>query len=1047
MTLLHPAGFYVLRRPLLPVDEVFSLLHRTATGHPLEAELLPVFREPVMQEAIYLASPGLYDLLQTWLGGGPVPHREKFLKTMLKYLLRAGTRCTPFGLFAGCTSPGHFASRTALAFRADKPLRKHYRLDAHCAARITGYLIDEPAIRAELCCYPNTSLYPVGDKYYYTCCAPESAARRFTVCSVEASPYLKRILHEAQHGARMVQLAGCISGADVPYPEAEAFVQDLIREQVLVTELEMPVTGPDPLARLLDKLAALPGANVHQEALREVQTLLRQDDVPVKHAFRIKALLQRHFPLLQGESLLHADLHFPMESNTLPDGVIASLTKTLGKLLVLNQRTYQPDLEDFKNRFYERFEEQEVPLLLALDSEAGVGYRTGARPPAGYSPLLEDLSLPDFGPEPATTIRWDAWKEFVLRKYATALAEGAKEIVLTDEDLAALGQPGGKAGSQLPQSFAALGNLIAGSEEALDRGDFMFNLHVVAGPSAVNLLSRFCATDPQLLENVRACVQAEEAGQPDVIFAEVVHLPESRAGNIVQHPVLYRHEIPYLAPSAVDEGHQVAIEDLLVSVWRGREVRLRSRKHGKRVIPRHTTAYNCGRGLPLYKFLCDLQFQECSLNLHWHWNVLEKQLFLPRVRYRNVILSRSTWTLSAERHLPEPGTAAGDAARLAALRTALAMPRYVQMALHDNELLIDFENGHCMALLRDELLKNGTVILKEFLQTPDQCFLPAAGGRCTNEIIIPFEAPAPVIGPAPPAQSGTVRRRFAPGSEWLYLKIYTGEKYADALLKGVVGRLAEELLGEGLIDQWFFVRYRDPHPHVRVRFHGCPPQGFYQATLDRVHQVLSGPLEQGLVHRIQFDTYVREIERYGHSTMELWEHLFFVNSRLVTGFLRLIDADALEQYRWLFALSGIDAVLDDFNYSAADKSRLFKVLEQPYFEEVKGQTQLRKQLREKYAKDLGGTGAFGEVFPASLRDQLHRLLNEYSAGNRLVAGTLATLAGPAGYPLDTVLSNHIHMFINRLFVSHQREHEFVLYHYLYRYYAALVARGNAATGN
>ena len=78
---------------------------------------------------------------------------------------------------------------------------------------------------------------------------------------------------------------------------------------------------------------------------------------------------------------------------------------------------------------------------------------------------------------------------------------------------------------------------------------------------------------------------------------------------------------------------------------------------------------------------------------------------------------------------------------------------------------------------------------------------------------------APRPAPAPPP---AVRRRFPPGSEWLYAKLYTGAATADRVLRDVVGPVTRSALRAGAVDGWFFIRYGDPDWHLRWRLHGDP---------------------------------------------------------------------------------------------------------------------------------------------------------------------------------------------------------------------------------
>src|SRR6185436_17553588 len=151
-------------------------------------------------------------------------------------------------------------------------------------------------------------------------------------------------------------------------------------------------------------------------------------------------------------------------------------------------------------------------------------------------------------------------------------------------------------------------------------------------------------------------------------------------------------------------------------------------------------------------------------------------------------------------------------------------------------------------------------------------------GRFAHELIVPFvrSAAPPTRATTPaPIQKTHIARRSPPGSEWLYAKIYCGTTSADRVLVNVVAPVIRAANEQGWIDGWFFIRYADPEPHLRVRLHGDP------AVL---HSSVAPALNAALAleshaWRVQLDTYEREIERYGGDEgMLMAERIFHVDS-------------------------------------------------------------------------------------------------------------------------------------------------------------------------
>ena len=80
-----------------------------------------------------------------------------------------------------------------------------------------------------------------------------------------------------------------------------------------------------------------------------------------------------------------------------------------------------------------RYEDQEVPLVWALDAESGIGYAGHQNGNADHTPLVDDIVTGDTRQEDSIT--WTNMSKFQLRKLHECLRESRSEIVLTEKDL------------------------------------------------------------------------------------------------------------------------------------------------------------------------------------------------------------------------------------------------------------------------------------------------------------------------------------------------------------------------------------------------------------------------------------------------------------------------------------------------------------------------------------------------------------------------------------------------------------------------------------
>ena len=732
--MIRAENFYVIRTPLLPVNITTELNH--ITNATLTAFIKETFRDEYLQEAIYIASPELYQELQKWLPGNSTNEKEnyKLAAALYRYLLRMSTRCTPYGLFAGCAT-GEAADHTAIRLNNKNEHRKHSRLDMNYVAELATAITAVPDIAAQLRFYPNNSLYAAGKQYRYAAYTVKNKIRNYYLTAVNQSPYLDKILHTAAHGATLKDIrSSIVSEADqISEEEADEFIAELLQNQLLVNELTPTVTGEEFFVHLQQRLKALSHTEAFTTPLSRIQQLLQEQQTGITKYTDTHALVKSMLTDTSSKDLVQTDLFLSTSSNTLSHTIINELAAQIAQLWKLAATNKNADLQNFCQAFQQRYEEQEVPLSIALDTEAGIGYGAHNNSNADHTPLVDDIQA---AARAATSSSpRNKMQEFQLQQLHQCLRDGKKIITITKEQLDTLKD---KDVPALPESMYLMGSILSHSAAAVDNGDYLFDMNGCSGPSAANLLGRFCHGDEKLAYKVKECLAAEEAADPGKIYAEVIHLPESRTGNILMRPRLREYEIVYLANSHTPEAFQLHLSDLMVSVQRGKVV-LRSERLNKIIVPRLSTAHNYRNGLPVYKFLCDLQNQDYHTGIAWQWQLPGEVSFFPRVQYGHVILSKSSWVLH-KKSWPALATAAASdyPAIFREIKTQLDLPRYVVITEGDNELPADLDNEVAVHLLVTQLLKKEQITLQEFLHTPDNCWIEGPEGKHTNEFIIPL---------------------------------------------------------------------------------------------------------------------------------------------------------------------------------------------------------------------------------------------------------------------------------------------------------------------
>ena len=467
-----------------------------------------------------------------------------------------------------------------------------------------------------------------------------------------------------------------------------------------------------------------------------------------------------------------------------------------------------------------------------------------------------------------------------------------------------------------------------------------------------------------------------------------------------------------------------------------------------------TTAHNFSMTtLPVYQFLCDLQYQQIR-SIGWQWGVLDNRPFLPRVSYGKYILSKAKWTLNKDeiKALDQKNDET-FIQQFTGLRKKKNLPEYVLLSQGDNELMLHLKNIFCLKLLLAEVNKSEAVILTESLDTPESCWIKSPDGHHAGEFIFTFsrKKTEPVNNPvtlAEPGKEKSIKRFFPVGSEWLYAKIYCGTKTAEKILVDVIKPFTEELLSKKIIDKFFFLRYHDAGNHIRIRFHKAGSAGFWKKIINQLQKLLQPYMSSQLVYNIQFETYQREVERYGFDTMHLSEEIFFHQSVAVLNFISMLDGDDGEQYRWQIALKAIDLFLDGFHYTIEQKRDLIKMLDKSFAGEFNIKTAEQKKISERFSThkqmvQLVMSDAWKE------NEDLKRAIPVFQINNDSYIKCIEDImTSPSVHQdmqqLNRLMPGYLHMFINRIFVSNQRKTELVIYDYLFRYYESKMVREKKA---
>ncbi|MFF2148072.1 lantibiotic dehydratase [Kitasatospora sp. NPDC058190] len=837
-------------------------------------QLNAALADPLLREAVAVSSPSLSRVLDRVEAGLPVMPKQmrKAARAVTRYRLRMSDRATPFGLMAGVAT-ARFADRPAVRW-GGRP-RKAARPDQEWLTGLVAALERELPVLRGLRVTANDLCQVRGDRLVLPHLPAPGTEQRTAgrEQSIRHTATIRTVLDHAAEPLRWTELHRAVT---IAHPQVDGAAVDwllgeLVRTQVLLTDLLPPLEQPDPIGHLLARLPTLPIAT----ELRAVQDQLASYErtAPGEGLPRWRALTERMRRLHPAERLVQVDLGLDVDVRLPPD-VRTEVERAAHVLWAVSAGRPGPaHLRQYHEDFMERYGlGRAVPLLELLDPERSLGAPAGYQLPRSTRPLRPG--------EPA-----DPRDELLLALAQRAAASGERELLLDDGLLARLSGTG----TTPPPSLDLLAELRADSPEALADGDFTLVVNGI-GATAGAMAGRFAHLLGDAGRPLTEAVRALPTDNPEAVRAQLAfRTPRAHTGNAARVPRV----LPYIVPLArfadrADPG-TLGLTDLAVVADHDR-LAVVSRRLGREVVPTvpHMLATDV-HAPNAARLLDELSRGSSAARPRWRWGAAESLPFLPRVRYGRTVLSPARWRPE------EPGLRDGDlpyerwSAQLEQWRRRWRVPRVVQSVSRDQRLTLDLADERHRELLRHAWTGSADGFLQEAPERPAGWL--GEGGH-TNELAFALIRRSPGTARTPAVAPPRRRTVHGPGSTWLYAKLYCSTARQDDLLSQELPALLEHL--PAAVDRWFFIRYLDPDPHLRLRFHG-DPAALCADLLPTLGAWADRLATAGLADRLVLDGYEPELERYGGpAAMAAAERVFAADSRSCLEQVRLLHEHRLD---------------------------------------------------------------------------------------------------------------------------------------------------------
>lgn len=789
--------------------------------------------------------------------------------SMIRYLQRF-QRPTPFGHIAGVAAAGIGRSPRWAWGSA------HTAVGRPAAAWLAALIADlerREDLRPQLTVMANSTLYVRGEHVIVPYLAGDAEAGNTPAVDVRLR-HTRHARFAIDTAARPVQVRVLADTIHAEFPHATprqvtTMLAVLIKCRALLTSLHAPATEPDALGHLLSQLHTAhnempPDLGRVVESLTAIHADLESHNrLPAEQSRPIRERLTVAMRAVADteQHPLAFDVRLDAAA-TLPEAVLREVERAARVLAVVSSQPFGTRAwKAYHQRFYERFGIGSLVPVMDVVADSGIGW------PDGYPNTTAAAAASPLSP-----------RDMLLLELAyTAALDGRDEIVLDDDLIGRLDSSDGR--TRPPGHLEVRFRVHACDLVALRRGEFTIEV-VSASTAAGVLVGRFLSVlDPADRDRFAAHLAHVPATDAATVIAQVSFPPLRPTDAHAARAIPTQPLTISLAEHRRADERVLHVSDLAVGCD-GRRLYLAAPERGHRVEAVGMHALNLRlHTAPLARFLIELSRAQHTQVTMFDWAAAAELAYLPRVVYGRIVLAPARWRIAAAGLPNRQQTWHAWESAWKELQARRRIPLTVHLAGPGSDLPLDLAQPWHRAILRNHLSKTGSAILVE---APTGDDLGWCDGR-PHEFVVPLVCTRPAVWPRLPTPTSARRigRSHAdpPGtSRVLMAKLYGDSARQTELLTGHLPALFDGWSPE---PPWWYLRFRDPEHHLRLRITLDTPDAFGDAA-QRVSRWATDLHRQGLLREVVYPTSYPETGRWGSGpAMHAAEAVFGNDSQAV----------------------------------------------------------------------------------------------------------------------------------------------------------------------
>lgn len=917
---------------------------------------------------------------------------NKLLRALRSYWNRAHYRATPFGIFSG-VGVGTFSDETKIVIK-NSPVKK---IVTRPDRAWISHTIMHEQIKELNQIRVNPYLHRIGERFYIT---NNNIMGEITsnILNFRATPPITAAILKAEHGCSRVELIEYMYNKydKIDRPIINGMVSELFKNNILID-------SPHPESVIRTPKKYLSGDKNIEIIIQDIKNIQSLDDLQKQYNSLIER--QKSITANYAGDYIAVDSSLNMAECKLDSKLtneIAEIAGVLSSIASPHQRL--PHLQDYEIKFIERYGAMaEIPLLDLLSEQLGLGS------PQTYHNSSSYISEA-YGAKNET-------REMLLINFIQeAMLKGMNKIILDQEKIHKLQK--------------VVDNDSVATCPTLDIG---MTIHI----------------DPNTQKNIYSVTDlVTEGGRTfgrftDLLASEigedVVKLPflyeqkhfasertvqlryaatNAKASNVAGISMVADLEIALNCERLLSDENQVELKDILVGSA-GDGFYLRWAKTGERIRVIQNHVLNPILAPNPARFLLEVSTDGYQLPSPFEASILRQLRYVPRIQYKNFILSLERWNLVPQDFSKEAlHSFAIFSEEYINLQSSMKIPSSVVIINGDNKLPIESEMEDQLAIIWHHVKRaeadNETVTLCENISTK---YNSIAFDEANNQYEAEFIFTALLLSDSNEAKYGIrniknvlmpiVKKQtnygLFPTPNWISIELFTADELFPTLFTEIQ-KIISSIKSD--ISRWFFIRYSTGGAHVRLR---VLPRNLHDLALfENLIRWANSIRGKHIISRFVVKDFHFEVNRYGGADcVDYAVDIFEKSSELAINLQSILQKTSLSE-------ETINSFLVYATFSAAKKHSFEPNFEQSIDSHHPGRT-LFRSIRKQLCTMVDPDGYDRDIAALDFLDSYENISFEYRSALRNFTDFLYRQSDENKLVVDVsdILHSFCHMHLNR----------------------------------